>query len=554
MANALAIAVKIRGVDGLSEVVKRSSSKASRHLDELEKKYGKADLMNTAMIAGGLYAIQSAFKTTLTPALEFEDAMISVKSIAPGTFGSVAKDMEMIEGSARNWAKSHAENAATFGNAAYQMLSAGLNTQQAIAATETALAVAKGTMGDATVTANFLATAYNTLGDKTAPVAGEMQRLGDVLVKTQQFYQIKDMQALTDGMTYAVPVAVQYGMTIEQASAAVGQLNSMGLQGSQAGTAFAASMARMNSASKKLGFEIARTADGGVDFVGTMENIRAKFGDQMGLPKVQEQMRKAFGQEGLRAITLMTAKIDDVKTGYDAVVDSQGAMIAAQGVMEQATTTQLQIAKNNLSELSIKFGQVALPLVNDAIPKMIAGMDLIGQKWELVVAGMAAVTTAWLVKTLPPMMISSAQMIVAHPAIAGLVAAAAAAAAAAEIVEGEQRKEHRAMMREGNIGVFEGPGGAQAAMAALDREQAAAVAAAGGESVLAERRLMAERSVIAPPVDASVFSPEVAGNINITFANAPAGMQVGAIETNSADLALSIKGDTGKNKTGSGGL
>jgi hypothetical protein len=55
-------------------------------------------------------------------------------------------------------------------------------------------------------------------------------------------------------------------------------------------------------------------------------------------------------------------------------------------------------------------------------------------------------------------------------------------------------------------------------------------------------------------VDASVFSPEVAGNINITFANAPAGMQVNTIETNSPDLAIGIKGDTGKNKTGSGGL
>jgi TP901 family phage tail tape measure protein len=554
MANALAIAVKIRGVDGLSEVVKRSSSKASRHLDALEKKYGKADLMNTAMIAGGLYAVQSAFKTTLTPALEFEDAMVSVKSIAPGTFGSVAKDMEAIEGSARNWAKSHAENAAQFAQAAYQMLSAGLDSAQAIAATETAMAVAKGTMGETIPTAQLLATVYNTLGDKTKNVKLEMARLGDILVATQAQYQIPSMDALIQGMTYAVPAAVQFGMSVEETAAVIGQLNTMGLQGSMAGTAFAASMSKMNSAAKKLKFEIARTSDGGVDFVKTMENIKAKFGDQMGLPKVQEQMRKAFGAQGLRAITLMIPKIDDLKTGYEGVAASQGAMLAAQKTMEEATTTQLQIAKNNLSELSIKFGQVALPLVNDAIPQMIAGMDLIGQKWELVVAGMAAVTTAWLVKTLPPMMISSAQMIVAHPAIAGLVAAAAAAAAAAEIVESEQRKEHRAMMRKGNIGVFEGPGGAQAAMAALDREQAAAVAAAGGESVLAERRLMAERSVIAPPVDASVFSPEVAGNINITFANAPAGMQVNTIETNSPDLAIGIKGDTGKNKTGSGGL
>lgn len=552
----LAIAVKIHGVDMLSEVARRASGKAAARLDELEKKYGKADLMNTAMIAGGLYAVQRAFTSTLTPALEFEDSMVSVKSIAPGTYGSVAKDMEMIEGSARNWSKAHAENAAEFGRAAYQMLSAGLNTTQAIAATETALAVAKGTMGDATVAAQFLATAYNTLGDKAAPVSQEMSRIGDVLVKTQQYYQLSDMKALTDGMTYAIPVAVQYGVSLEQASAAVGQLNTLSLQGSMAGTAFAASMNKLNSASKNLGFQIARTADGGVDFVGTMENIKKKFGDQMGLPKVQEKFQKAFGAEGLRAITLMTAKVDDLKTGYDQVTKSQGSMIAAQAVMEEATTTQLQIAKNNLSELSIKFGEVALPLVNKAVPSMISGMELAGQKWEVIVGGMAAVMTAFAFKTLPPMLISSAQKIMAHPAVAGLAAVAAVAAAAAELIESSQRKKFRGKMREGNsAGVFEGVGGAQAALAALDKAQAdAAASPAVTSTTYGPQTFVPTAGAVTAYVPGGMAMTDVGGNISISFANAPAGMQVTQIETNNPNVSLGIKGDTGKNKTGSGGL
>jgi hypothetical protein len=55
------------------------------------------------------------------------------------------------------------------------------------------------------------------------------------------------------------------------------------------------------------------------------------------------------------------------------------------------------------------------------------------------------------------------------------------------------------------------------------------------------------------PPDMSIPA-ELAGTINVTFANAPAGMQVGTIQTNSPNVALAVKGNTGVNKTGSGGL
>ena len=437
------------------------------------------------------------------------------------------------------------------------MLSAGLNTGQAIAATETAMAVAKGTMGDAIPTAQLLATIYNTLGNKTADVKTEMTRLGDVLVATQAQYQIANMDALIQGMTYGVPAAVQFGMSVEQTAAAIGQLNSLGLQGSMAGTAFASSMSKMNKASKKLGFQIARTADGGVDFIGTIENIKAKFGDQLGLPKVQERMRKAFGQEGLRAITLLTSQTNALRAGYDGVSNSAGKMVAAQATIEDTTSQQMAAIKNQITDVAISFGTVLVPEIRKAMPKITAAMGMIGQNWDGIMTGVKAAAAAYLTVAVPTMMIKAATTIMAHPAIAAVAAAAAAATAAAAIVDQAQVNKQRERIRETGVRgdlIFTGSEGAAAAAAALDKEQAERRSRNAAAGRAAPTQAEVERSILPQPIAADVFTPEVAGNISITFANAPAGMQVGQIVTNSPDLGLTVKGDTGRNRTGSGGL
>ena len=103
--------------------------------------------------------------------------------------------------------------------------------------------------------------------------------------------------------------------------------------------------------------------------------------------------------------------------------------------------------------------------------------------------------------------------------------------------------------------IFEGPGGAQAALAALDKAQAEAV---GNPNITSTtygpQTFVPAADAVTAYVPGGMAMAEVGGNISITFANAPAGMQVSEIETNNPNLSLGVKGDTGKNKTGSGGL
>lgn len=323
--------------------------------------------------------MRGAIESVMAPAMQFEDSLAAVRTVAAGTFGSVEADVAAVTRAAREWSLVHTNSAAEFAKASYLMVSAGLDTRQAIAGTRTALAVASATMGDATQAASLLGSLYINLGDKAADVTREMARLGDVVTRTQQYFKIADLGQLNEGLKYAVPVAKQYGISLEQLSMAIGTLNTAGLEGSMAGTAFGASMRQMISASRQLGFGIARAADGGIDFLKTIENIRAKFGDFNAMTDAtRERLRKAFGDEGLRAVSIFMAITGDMRRALGAVSASAGATGAAQQAMEATGSAAVRNLQNHFNDLKITLARDLEPTIRrlvDAFKAVIASVQ-----------------------------------------------------------------------------------------------------------------------------------------------------------------------------------
>jgi TP901 family phage tail tape measure protein len=251
------------------------------------------------------------------------------------------------------------------------MASAGLNDIQAIYGTETALRVATATFGDNAAAADLIATSYNNMGDKTNDVQKEMSKLGDIITKTQQMFQIANLGQLSEGLKYGMPAAIQARMEFAELNTIIGHLNNAGLKGGMAGTAFAASMRQMNKASRELGFTIARNASGGTDFIGTLENIRKKYGDlSRASPQVQMKFQQAFGDEGLRAIILLNKQTGQMKKNLDAVRNSAGAAAEAQGRIEATELAEYLITLNNLQSLRREVGMMLMPTIKELIPEV----------------------------------------------------------------------------------------------------------------------------------------------------------------------------------------
>lgn len=367
------LGVIVSAVDKLTSPVKDmvgSVKNLESNMNRAQKTIDLGQKMTTtgAAVSGAAATMAFGLKSIIDPSMRVKSELQKLKTVTTSTMGSIDKSLSHTRKKAIEWSKAHTNSAQEYIRTTYMMASAGLKDQQAIAATETALRVAKATMADSAQTANLVATVYNNLGDKTANVTNEMGRLGDILTKTQQLFQLKNLGQLQEGLKYAIPSAKQFGTSVEELNVVLGKLNNAGMQGSMAGTAFASSMRKMISASQKLGFEISRTADGGISYIGTLKNIKKQFG---GFDKMSDETKmafqKAFGAEGLRAISLLSGEVGDLQQKLKQVKNSKNAASKAQKIMEAPPNEQWKILINNLNALKMALSKQVIPTVSLAI-------------------------------------------------------------------------------------------------------------------------------------------------------------------------------------------
>lgn len=345
--------------------------KASARLNQLAGGARKVGFGLTAMGGAGAFAINSIMQ----PTMEVEDNLASLSTVITPVMGSMERDLAAVKKAARDWSDQHVQSAADFIGTSYDMVGAGLDTRQAIAGTETAMRVATATMGDHRKAAQLLAVVYNNMGDRSADVRQEMGRLGDQVTRTQQYFQFENLAQLQEGLKMAFGGAKLAGLGFSELLVAVGQLNNAGLQGSQAGTALSAALRQLDKAAKDLGFNVVRSADGSLDLIGTLENLRTKVGDfnQMG-PKTRAAMQQAFGDEGLRAIGALLDKTNAMSGALYAVRNATGAAEDAQSKMEATASGRWRTLMNQVRNLVTDLGEKLIPHIKSAVQWV---MDLV---------------------------------------------------------------------------------------------------------------------------------------------------------------------------------
>ncbi len=310
-----------------------------------------------------------AFGAALRPVMTIEDELAKVQTVAAGTLGSVEADVNAVKEAGFAWGRQHKQGAAQFIATSYDMISAGLDTRAAIEATQTSMTVATATIGKNRESAQLLSSVYLNMGDRMAPVADEMGRIGDQITKTQQLFKFADLGQLAEGLKYGVPAAKVANLSLDQLLVAVGQLNNAGLEGGQAGTAFAASLRQMDKAAGALGFTVVRTSDGSLDLVATLDNLKGTVGSFASMSaETRMALQTAFGDEGLRAISAMVDKTGEMRTQLDQVAQSAGAAAKAQAIIEGRGSGRLHVLKNKAIEMLYRVGLKALPILERLLP------------------------------------------------------------------------------------------------------------------------------------------------------------------------------------------
>ncbi len=330
-------------------VINNNLHKTTQKLSDIENSTKSLDKLRTgALIAGGAIAVGLGMATH--KAIQFSSALAPVKTVLSGTADEVESASARIGKHALSWSSQYKNSAEEYLGASYNLLSAGLNETQAIAGTNMALKLATATLGDATTSSALLGTLYNNFGNKANDANKEMMMLSDTVAKTQQLFQIANLGQLNEGLKYATASALSFRVGFDQTSAVVGQLNTLGLTGSMAGTSFNAMMGKLNEGSEKLGYTVAKTADGGIDLVKTLRNISSVGADA-------DTIKKVFGDEGAKGVTLLTAKIGDLESNFKKVQQSAGATEVAFKKMFNSSGYQLDVLKGNFARFGASIGK-----------------------------------------------------------------------------------------------------------------------------------------------------------------------------------------------------
>ena len=331
--------IEVGNVIGRQEKLHKQLGRIERERKRLQRKEGAGEGLRA--IRGrvlGVAGVGYGFARLAGQAMEREEQAQYLRTVinAPDKDAAVGRALAF----AREFSRRSLASDEEVIEIQYALHSASFDEAEADAAVSRVHKLAKVTRGAADQVGEIFATTINNMGEGMAgTIEQKMDRVANVLAKTQFKFQIRDFGQLGEGLKYASSSALAAKVPLEQTAAVIGQLNSAGLQGSMAGTAFSAMLRKLTEASGDFQFEIARTADGELDLIRTFENLRASMQSNVYRSRVElaaqesggrvsvadivaTEIQESFGEEGARGVNLLLAQLDALKAAHAEVEEA----------------------------------------------------------------------------------------------------------------------------------------------------------------------------------------------------------------------------------------
>ncbi|GLQ20516.1 phage tail tape measure protein [Algimonas porphyrae] len=265
----------------------------------------------------------------------------------------------------------------------YALNSASLEEDVARAGSRMVHKLSKITRGQSGQVGEIVATTFNNLGDQMTGSAEEkMTEIGNIYARTQFKYQIRDFGQLGASMEYASAASASARLDLVQTAAVIGQLNTAGLQGSRAGTAFSAVMRNMTKAADELGFTMRRGADGGLDLIGTLADLEASL-DGLSVDERSDLLGTLFGEEGKVAIVPLLGKLEELRDGHAELADAAQSDLVNEEYARflNSTNGMWRQGRQLIGQLVTAIGSDMMPVVS-VVGRAIGG-TLKGLTWAI---------------------------------------------------------------------------------------------------------------------------------------------------------------------------
>jgi len=383
--------VVVELVDKMTKPLEETSKRLKATNEEFFDASKKVGAAMTAIGVAGVAAIGKSVSVFM----DFEKEMSNVKAIT-NIAGKEMEDMTKLAmelGATTKFTAKEAAEGMTF------LGMAGFNAKeimQAMPATMNLAAASNTDLASAADIASNVLTGFRLTADETI-------RVVDVLAATVTSSNV-NMSQLSESMKYFAPTAAAFGVSLEEASAAVGLLGNAGIQGSIATRALGTALTRLTKPTDgmiavmdllNISFFNAKG-----EFVGLAEMIRRLENSFKGLTQEQKMSYTAtlFGMEAIQEINVLLAAGSNELSNYTKELQGAG------GTADRMAKTQMDNLAGSIELLSGAFDGLMLAIgaqfapmlrqLADILTGLLDRFNALSEEQKTTIATVLGITTA----------------------------------------------------------------------------------------------------------------------------------------------------------------
>ena len=388
------ISADANGLKGALNNISKEISKVSKDFEGLKKvgegisSVGKKLTVGLSLPIAGIGAVSG--KT----AMDFEAGMNKVSAIS----GATGKDLEKLENLAKEMGRTTKFTSLESAEALSYMGMAGWKTQDMLNGLPGILSLASAGGTDLALTSDIVTDGLTAMG----LTAKDTDKFVDIMASTVSNANT-NIELMGETLAYVGPVAGSLGIEMDDLSVAIGLMGNAGLKGSQAGTSLRAGLTNlvkptkeMKNAMEKYGVELVKNADGSVDLMGTMQNLRNVLGELDQTTQAQA-LATIFGKEAMSGwASIVNASESDFNKLTEAIANSEGSAKSMADTMMGGAKGALTEMKSALEGVAITIGERLTPFIEklaDGISKLCTWFQSLSpatQTFLMVVAGLIA--------------------------------------------------------------------------------------------------------------------------------------------------------------------
>ena len=273
-------------------------------------------LLATFSISGIVNAATRAFRSFLDTAEAFSKEIANVRAISNAT----DEEFQRLSDTAQELGRTTAFSATSAAQGMTELAKAGFSVNEIIAASPAVLNLAVAAQTELANAADITATVLRTY----ALEAEEAGRVTDIITRTITSSKT-DIDTFRESFKVLGPAASALGVSLTEASAAIGLLGDRGLTGTDATTALSTGLARLAAQPGQVAEEMKRlnlqVFDSNGQFIG-LANLIAELEQKYAAFTDEQRAASIAALFGARAFRQVNILLDSQKTLQDDVVDA----------------------------------------------------------------------------------------------------------------------------------------------------------------------------------------------------------------------------------------